>query len=85
MVELLCSRHPQAGYERRALYTHRSRLTGVLQCYILLENRNICLPIYNSTIWKDCQAPFRDLFAVIQPWSTKSHRRSKRLAFISIA
>jgi hypothetical protein len=29
MVELLCSRHPQAGYERRNLYTHRSRLTGV--------------------------------------------------------
>jgi len=29
MVELLCSRHPQAGYERRDLYTHRSRLTGV--------------------------------------------------------
>ena len=32
MVELLCSRHPQAGYERRNLYTHRSRLAGVQQC-----------------------------------------------------
>jgi len=29
MVELLCSRHPQAGYERRSYTPHRSRLMGV--------------------------------------------------------
>jgi len=57
MVELLCSPHPQRGYERRFYTPHRSRLVGVWQCNELLETRHICLPIYHTTVCRPCQAP----------------------------
>jgi hypothetical protein len=57
MVVILCSRHPQAGYERRFYTPHRSRLVGVRQYYENFWFRNICLPIYHTTVCRHRQAP----------------------------